>query len=81
VRSSRRKEHSSALEPNPSKPDQANPNKNAWISLVLFVQFQTFQWVTGDSHLPLSTTMACGAGETSIGQYTTVSDFCNKNVD
>jgi hypothetical protein len=29
-----------------SKPDQANPNKNAWICLVSFVRFGAFQWVT-----------------------------------
>jgi hypothetical protein len=32
--------------PSKSKPGQANPNKIAWISLVLFVRIGTYQWVT-----------------------------------
>jgi hypothetical protein len=35
--------------PNPrprGKPGQANPNKIAWICLVLFVRIGTYQWVT-----------------------------------
>jgi hypothetical protein len=28
-----------------SKPGQANPNKNVWICLVLFVRIRTYQWV------------------------------------
>src|SRR5271165_3776087 len=31
--------------PNCSKPRQANPSKNPWICLVLFVRIGTFQWV------------------------------------
>jgi hypothetical protein len=31
---------------NSAKPDQAVPNKIAWICLVLFVRIWTFQWVT-----------------------------------
>ena len=39
----------SAPQPNNSKPSQANPNKIAWICLVLFVRIGTFQWVASDS--------------------------------
>src|SRR5271165_3198928 len=32
--------------PSKTKPSQTNPNKIAWISLVLFVRIGTYQWVT-----------------------------------
>jgi hypothetical protein len=32
--------------PSKAKPGQANPNKIAWIYLVLFVRIGTYQWVT-----------------------------------
>src|SRR5208282_827828 len=35
-----------AWRPNSSKPRQANPSKNAWFCLVLFVRIGTYQWVT-----------------------------------
>src|SRR5208282_1983936 len=35
--------------PSKSKPPQANPNKIAWICLVLFVRIGTYQWVTANS--------------------------------
>src|SRR5208283_1757437 len=34
------------IPPSESKPRQANPNKKAWICLVLFVRIGAFQWVT-----------------------------------
>ncbi|HKI16207.1 MAG TPA: phosphoribosyl-ATP diphosphatase, partial [Roseiarcus sp.] len=34
--------------PSYSKPDQADPNKNAWFYLVLFVRIGTYQWVTAN---------------------------------
>jgi hypothetical protein len=37
------------ISPSPSKPSQTNPNKIAWICLVLFVRIGTYQWVTADS--------------------------------
>jgi hypothetical protein len=33
---------------NTSKPRQANPSKNAWFCLVLFVRIGTFQWVAAE---------------------------------
>jgi hypothetical protein len=38
--------HDAEPGPSKSKHGQANPNKVAWICLVLFVRIGTYQWVT-----------------------------------
>ena len=43
-----RKLAGSTTRPNSSKQNQANPSKIAWIYLVLFVRFGTYQWVTAE---------------------------------
>jgi hypothetical protein len=44
ARRAARRRHADIL-PSRTKPGQANPNKMAWICLVLFVRIGTFQWV------------------------------------
>ena len=46
----RRRNTLAQIPPSRTKPDQAGPRKWAWIFLDSFVQFEAFQWVTGNSN-------------------------------
>src|SRR5208282_6537391 len=54
--------------PSQTKPGQANPSKNAWICLVLFVRFRTFQWVLDKDRVAGSATQVKGAVKEAVGK-------------
>ena len=63
--------------PSKSKPRQANPNKIAWICLVLFVRIGTYQWVTAipnKNFSPLALRLIAKRASPGAPSF---SDYCN----